>query len=115
MSELRGFDRIALLLAFIAIFPGFYVGYSFHQSEFAKFVESKGPFNVGDILPHEDGSAPGKKYVRPPIPISIVVGLLSALASLLLVLYGIRYGMRGGVQLYKWIAEGFKDDSSKDG
>jgi len=118
MSALKGFDRIALVLGIIVILPGFVIGYDFHRSEFAKWEKSTKSFDKLEYAPNS--KAPndifyGRKYVRPPVPISIGVGLVSALASFLIVLYGIRFGTRGSVKLYKWIAEGFKDDSPKDG
>jgi len=118
MSVLKGFDRIALVLAVIAILPGFVIGYDFHQSEFAKWEKSTKPFDKLEYAPNSKAPKDmfyGRKYVRPPVPISIGVGLVSALASFLIVLYGIRFSIRGGVKLFNWISEGFKDDSPEDG
>lgn len=111
MSALKEFDRIALVLAFIAILPGFNIGYTFHRSEFGVVGVERPTSGITRMytIPSID-----EKYIPPPVPISIAVGLSSAFASFLIVLFGIRFGMRGGIKLYKWITECFRDDSSKD-
>ncbi len=111
MSALKEFDRIALVLAFIAILPGFNIGYTFHRSEFGVVGVERPTSGITRMytIPSID-----EKYIPPPVSISIGVGLLSGLASFLIVLFGIRCGLRGGLQLCKWIAGGFKGDRSKD-
>lgn len=125
MDIIKGLDRIALVLAIIAIVPGGVVGYNSHHyriTETPKYqawakkhdINPESPFSgaIGydpyqRVMPSE--RPPSPRYMHPPVLVSVLFGLLSASISFVVVLFGFR-GMTRGIKRFSlWIIKGFKD------
>ena len=128
MNIIRGMDRIALVLAIIAILPAFVLGgeiinrtfksvtpdyeakYKAWEKKFGKEWkewESSGSIRMQGLGPPEP---PGIEYNYPPDWQCILGGLLSAFLSFVVVLYSFRGMTRGTRWFALWIIEGFKDE-----
>ena len=125
MSALKGFDRIALVIAIIAIVPGFYLGYTVHQDkaitmtpEYKAWSEDVYEKRVNKGLDEYDFEsydliepASIEKWNYPSTLKSSMWGLLSSLVSFFVIFLSIC----GTTRLLSWIIEGFRGDSANGG
>lgn len=132
MNIIKGIDRIALIIAIIALFPGFMGGVSFTQEKFKMVTPEYKEWvkenqdnldsmkQKGDKIPKRlskfahvedwDLDLGPTKYQDPPLWQPIMGGLIFAPLYSMAVLFGIRWASRGIRALFLWIIEGFKDD-----
>ncbi len=138
MNVIRGLDRIALVIAVIAILPGFGVGVSFiqenrttltpeyeeRQKKLEKLKDEGRKTDEVLLREYKLGRSQGHvkkneeyerilaitKYEYPPAWQYFAGGLLSSLLSFVVVLYGLRGTSRGTSRLLLWIVNGFRDN-----
>ena len=132
MEIIKGLDRIALVLAIIAMVFGGGAGYSNHQeikkTETPKYQAWAKKYDINPGSPHygevydpyraaeplERGAEPWERppsprYKHPPFLASVLFGLLYASISFVVVLFGFR-GMTRGIKWFSlWIIDGFKN------
>jgi hypothetical protein len=133
MNIVKGMDRIALVLATIAILPGF--GMGFHVSsemltkanpEYYKWEKELGglDYDLQQYAALQDGGHwdidsefwlpdPPNKYCFPPTWRCTLWGFVAAPLTFLVVLFGIRGITRGTKWLSFWIVEGFRDEKKR--
>ena len=137
MNVIRGLDRMILVIAIIAVLPGFGLGFGFVREEFktptpeyqeylregnrenSRFnsLDPYDPYSpaVGVTLYRPNKSPfPEKCYHYQPVWKCIPAGLLSAFLSFVVVLYGFRGLTRGTKWFALWIIEGFRDEKTKE-
>ena len=123
MDIIKGLDRIALVLAIIAMVFGGGAGYVDHQDKnktatpeyqaWANKYDKDFYFdpNSGQSIPTRlfPKEPPSPMYKHPPVLVSVLFGLLYASISFVVVLFGFR-GMTRGIKWFSlWIIEGFKN------
>ncbi len=142
MNIIKGLDRIILMLAIIALVPGFIFGYTVtynkltiispkyeewekKYSERKKYVdqklEKKQDKSVASFLSsHRDpvlkdieANKPNSKYQYPLIWQCAIAGFFGAVITFPVVLFGLRGMTRGIRRLFLWIVEGFKDEKKE--
>ncbi len=101
MNIIQGLDRIALVIAILAIIPGFMIGYEVHQEK-GRTITPEFKMRAEQATPPIGASIP-PRYNYPSIWFSILCGTLSAPISFMVVLFGLRGITRGIRWLFLWI------------
>lgn len=107
MNIIKGIDRIVLVIAILAILPGFLAGAALYYDMNTKVKPEYPNMPVPSY-----GNWP-YKYVYPPWYDCIFPGILGSGISFVVCLYGIRLGTRGVKHFSLWIRDGFREDTSK--
>jgi len=133
VNIIKGLDRISLVLAILAVFPGFILGAAFTMETFkietveyaayreklreekkesgrisSKSLSGRGitiPSGLDDRFPR---SAAPERYEYPPWWHIVLGGVIFAPLSFVIVLLGTRGLTRGIKRFFWWIVEGFK-------
>lgn len=116
MNIIKGLDRIALVIAIIAIPLSFFQGVDDATRSFTTLTPEYKQWekqNQGSILsksfPTADSESAPTKYQYPPAWKIFGLGLLYAVASFPIVFFGIK----GITRLFVWIGKGFKDEKKE--
>ena len=116
MNIIKGIDRIALILAVLAIIPGILLGSGLIYEEYKTVKpEDEAKYNEEYRTYQEKKSnvafpqAPVKKYTHPPVWQYLIGAITGATISFALVFCIIRGLTRGIRWLALWIIAGFKD------
>lgn len=110
INIIKGIDRIALVLAIVALLVGFFIGLDEYDDS---FLTHNPEYTTYEINKNSDPFSVVPPFFLPRTP-KQTVAYFSASAALgafmfLAVLFGVRWGSRGTKWLLLWIAEGFKD------
>lgn len=113
MNIIKGLDRIALVIAILAILPGFYVGALFYHEAYEKPNPKYSPPGPGFHLPgfRIPSQTREPSHIYPPWYDHIFPGLVGAGIGFVVCLYGIRLGTRGVKHFSLWIRDGFREDT----
>ena len=106
MNVIRGLDRIALVIAIIAILPGFFLGGFITDEVLTTSVTIMEEQNT-DLYGQMESSF-STKYQHPPDWQCVMGAIVSAPLSFLVVLYS----LRGTTRLVLWIVKGFRDEKN---
>ena len=120
MNIVKGIDRIALVLAIVAIIPGILFGIALsydtfktisprneakYQEEYQKWSQSEGIDRRMNI--------PIRQYTAPSVWQYLIGATISGFVSFAFILYFIRGLTHGTRWLALWIIDGFKDNRDK--
>jgi len=138
MNVIKGLDRIFIIIAVVAVVPGFFIGtnsfYELFKSETPEHIEWRreyddqrsymwqkrlkdseplGPLNPS---PAEDElvmriikSNEPRAFNHPPDWLNIIGGFVGSVSSFFIVLFGFKGLAHGIKRLSTWIIEGFKN------
>jgi hypothetical protein len=132
MNIIKGIDRIALVVAIVAIVPGALLGGVFvlevcktetpehkaWQEKVEGWYQAEAKLKYRSIPlwiptpgynPPEEWKEPRPKYKYRPVWQQVLGGVVAAPLSFFIVLYGIRGAIRGIKWFSQWIIKGFKD------
>ena len=100
MNIIKGFDRIALVLAILAVFPGGFIAlaFTYHILNEVHPVTETSPSQIDTAL------------IWWKVLLYMSGSILGAGLSFFVVLFGIRGVTRGIKKLSLWIMESFKDE-----
>jgi hypothetical protein len=105
VNIIKGIDRISLLIAIIALIPGFYYG-RIITNETLKAVSHVEYTEVIPLNPKRTYSYSPPTYKYPPMWQSLTGGIVIAFSGSFVVLFGIR----GIPRLLIWIVDGFRNE-----